>query len=52
MTAAFAQRRKMLRNNLKEMLADEDFARLGIPPTARAEQLSLDDYIRMANSLG
>ena len=51
-TAAFAQRRKMLRNNLKEMLADEDFARLGIPPTARAEQLSLDDYIRMANSLG
>ena len=51
-TAAFAQRRKMLRNNLKEMLADEDFARLGIPPTVRAEQLSLDDYIRMANSLG
>ena len=51
-TAAFAQRRKMLRNNLKEMLADEDFARLGIPPTVRAEQLSLDDYVRMANSLG
>ena len=51
-TAAFAQRRKMLRNNLKDVLVDEDFARLGIAPTARAEQLSLDDYIRMANSLG
>ena len=51
-TAAFAQRRKMLRNNLKDVLVDEDFARLGIAPTARAEQLSLDDYGRMANSLG
>ena len=51
-TAAFAQRRKMLRNNLKDVLVDEDFARLGIAPTARAEQLSLDDYVRMANSLG
>ena len=51
-TAAFAQRRKMLRNNLKDILADADFARLGIAPTARAEQLSLDDYVRMANSQG
>ncbi len=51
-TAAFAQRRKMLRNNLKDVLADEDFVRLGIAPTARAEELSLADYIRMANSLG
>ena len=51
-TAAFAQRRKMLRNNLKEILAEGDFERLGIAPTARAEELSLDDYIRMANFLG
>lgn len=50
--AAFAQRRKMLRNNLKSMLGDELFARLGIAPTARAEELSVDDYVRIANALG
>jgi len=49
--AAFAQRRKMLRNNLKGWLDDEGFARLGIAPTARAEDLSVADYVRMANSL-
>jgi 16S rRNA (adenine1518-N6/adenine1519-N6)-dimethyltransferase len=49
--AAFAQRRKMLRNNLKGILAESDFARLGIAPTARAETLSVGDYIRIANAL-
>ena len=50
-SAAFAQRRKMLRNNLKAILRDGDFEKLGIAPTARAEQLSLEDYIRISNSL-
>lgn len=50
-SAAFAQRRKMLRNNLKGILGDRDFERLGIAPTARAEELSVDDYVRIANSL-
>ena len=50
-SAAFAQRRKMLRNNLKAILSDGDFEKLGIAPTARAEQLSLEDYIRISNSL-
>ena len=49
--AAFAQRRKMLRNNLKGILDDAAFAALGILPTARAEDLSVGDYIRIANSL-
>ena len=49
--AAFAQRRKMLRNNLKGILGDAGFAQLGIAPTARAEELSVADYIRIANSL-
>ena len=49
--AAFAQRRKMLRNNLKGLLSDADFERLGISPTARAEELSLEDYVRVANGL-
>ena len=50
-SAAFAQRRKMLRNNLKGILGDDGFAALGIAPTARAEELSVADYLRIANSL-
>ena len=50
-SAAFAQRRKMLRNNLKGILGDAGFERLGIAPTARAEELSVEDYIRIANAL-
>jgi len=50
-SAAFAQRRKMLRNNLKGILGDSGFEPLGIAPTARAEELSVADYIRIANSL-
>jgi len=49
--AAFAQRRKMLRNNLKGIFADELFDELGIARTARAEELSVSDYLRMANAL-
>ena len=49
--AAFGQRHKMLRNNLKSMLDDSGFAELGISPTARAEDLSVGDYIRIANYL-
>ena len=50
-SAAFGQRRKMLRNNLKGILGDDGFAALGIAPTARAEELSVADYLRIANSL-
>jgi 16S rRNA (adenine1518-N6/adenine1519-N6)-dimethyltransferase len=49
--AAFAQRRKMLRNNLKGILDDAAFATLGIDPTRRAEDLSVEDYVRAANWL-
>lgn len=50
--AAFGQRRKMLRNNLKDLLDDAGFAALGIAPTCRAEELPLADYVRIANHLG
>lgn len=50
-SAAFAQRRKMLRNNLKGILGDTSFEELGIAPTARAEELSVGDYVRIANAL-
>lgn len=49
---AFSQRRKMLRNTLKGVVDDALFAELGIAPTARAETLSVDDYVRIANALG
>lgn len=49
--AAFSQRRKMLRNTLKGIVDDALFARLGIAPTARAEALSVADYVRLANAV-
>lgn len=49
--AAFAQRRKMLRNTLKTTLSDAGFAELGIDPTCRAEDIPVEDYVRIANYL-
>lgn len=48
--AAFGQRRKMLRQSLKELFssAEEILLRLGIAPTARAEELSVSDFARLA----
>lgn len=51
--AAFAQRRKMLRQALKQLLGSAGavtdlLARAGISPTARGEQLSIDQYVRLA----
>lgn len=51
-TAAFSQRRKMLRNTLKEFGGETLLEALGIAPTARAETLALADYVRLANALG
>ena len=48
---AFSQRRKMLRNTLKGTLGDAGFAELGIAPTCRPEDVSVADYVRIANYL-
>ena len=48
-TAAFSQRRKTLRNTLRNVLEAGDFEALGIDPGARAETLSVSDFVRMAN---
>lgn len=48
---AFSQRRKMLRNTLKGTLSDAGFAELGIVPTCRPEDVSVADYVRIANYL-
>jgi 16S rRNA (adenine1518-N6/adenine1519-N6)-dimethyltransferase len=49
-SAAFGQRRKMLRRSLAGVLSNAQAALVaaGIDPTARAETLSADDYVRIA----
>ena len=50
-TQGFAQRRKTLRNNFKGTLEDSDFEALHIDPSARAETLSIEDFIAITNRL-
>lgn len=50
-TAAFGQRRKTLRNTLKSYLSGEELAALGIDPGKRAEELGVEEFVRIANSL-
>lgn len=47
--AAFAQRRKTLQNALRGLLHAEQISACDIDPRTRAEQLSIADYIRLAN---
>ncbi len=49
--AAFSQRRKMLRNTLKAFGGESLLEAQGITPTARAETLSVDEYVRLSNAL-
>ena len=48
---AFSQRRKMLRNTLKGMADEAALVAVGIEPTWRAEDVSVDAYVRLANFL-
>jgi 16S rRNA (adenine1518-N6/adenine1519-N6)-dimethyltransferase len=50
--AAFGQRRKMLRRALASVLPDpvRALVELGIAPNARAEELSVDDFVRLARA--
>ena len=47
--AAFSQRRKTLKNTLGRVLGTDDFARLGIDPQARAQTLTVDQFVKIAN---
>ena len=47
--AAFSQRRKTLRNNLKKIITTEQFQKININPSLRAENLSVEDFIKLAN---
>ncbi len=50
-TAAFSQRRKTLRNTLKGLLDDAGFASLSIDSQLRAENLSVEQFVSIANYL-
>jgi 16S rRNA (adenine1518-N6/adenine1519-N6)-dimethyltransferase len=51
--AAFSQRRKMLRQSLKSLVADPSgfLASRGIDPARRAESLSVADFVELARAL-
>jgi 16S rRNA (adenine1518-N6/adenine1519-N6)-dimethyltransferase len=48
--AGFGQRRKMLRRSLGGLVPAEAFDAAGIAPTARAEELSIEDWGRLADA--
>jgi 16S rRNA (adenine1518-N6/adenine1519-N6)-dimethyltransferase len=52
-TAAFGQRRKMLRASLKplDIPVEALLARAGVPPTARAEELTVAEFCALARAL-
>lgn len=51
--AAFGQRRKMLRTSLRQIFANPEahLTELGIEPTRRAEELTVEDFCRLAGLL-
>lgn len=48
-TAAFGQRRKTLRNTLKDFVSAEDWGALAIDPGLRAEALGVKEFVAIAN---
>ncbi|MBO0906215.1 16S rRNA (adenine(1518)-N(6)/adenine(1519)-N(6))-dimethyltransferase RsmA [Jiella sonneratiae] len=49
--AAFGQRRKMLRQSLKSLGGEQLLTRVGIAPQRRAETLSIEEFVRLANAV-
>ena len=48
---AFNQRRKTIRNSFKKLIAAEHIESLGIDASLRPENLTIDNYIALANFL-
>ena len=46
---SFSSRRKNIKNNLKKL--DLNWDSLNINPSLRPEEISLDDYLKIANNL-
>ncbi|WLP54665.1 16S rRNA (adenine(1518)-N(6)/adenine(1519)-N(6))-dimethyltransferase RsmA [Agrobacterium fabrum] len=49
--AAFGKRRKMLRQSVKSLGGETLLEKAGIDPTRRAETLSVEEFVRLANCL-
>ena len=49
--SAFGQRRKMLRQSLKSLGGEILLESVGIDPTRRAETLSVEEFVRLANAI-
>jgi len=50
-TTAFNQRRKTIRNNLKKLISAEQLEALGIDPGLRPENLSLQNFVAISDTL-
>lgn len=48
---AFSQRRKTIRNSLKNVCTSSELEQANINPSLRAENLSIDDFVRLSNQL-
>lgn len=48
---AFGQRRKTIRNAMQALATSDDIEAVGLRPDARAEQLPVTDFIKLANFL-
>jgi 16S rRNA (adenine1518-N6/adenine1519-N6)-dimethyltransferase len=51
LAGAFSQRRKTLRNALKQVASPEYLEALGIDPGLRPENVAIDDWVKLANRL-
>ena len=49
--ASFSQRRKTMRNALRDLAVDQDFEKTGIDPGRRGETLSVEEFAALANQL-
>ena len=50
--AGFGQRRKMLRRSLSGLVGPEGFERAGVDPEARPEELGVEAWGRLADTVG
>ena len=48
--AAFNQRRKTLRNALSKILTEEEIKKAGVDPALRAEALSVEAFVALAQT--
>lgn len=51
LSAAFAMRRKTIRNNLKKWADDAQLAQVGIDAACRAENIAAENYVLLSNHL-